>query len=66
MHGEVGLLVEKGQFKFLGKEPFRERRSRFPGFGHGSLLQLVAGGFDDFQLDAPVRKGRPTLGGNHV
>ena len=61
--GEVGLVLQQSHLEFLGKQPFRQATL---GFCHRSLLQFVAGGLDDFQLEPQAWKIFAALFRNEV
>ena len=63
MDGKIGLVLEQSHFQFLGKKAFGQVLAFF---SERRGLELVSGGFDDFQLERKFGKSRAALRKNHI
>ncbi len=61
--GDIGAVLEEGDFEFLGEKSLGEA---FTLLGEGGGLELVASGLDDFKLEGKAREGGAALGENDV
>src|SRR5438309_5784697 len=63
MNRKIGFLFQQRHFEFFGKQAFRKVLTFF---GQRGSLELVPGGFDNFQFKVELGEGGFALRQNHV